>query len=542
MEHKLTLITDGIIKKTIKNISAAELSLSEYNPRSNREDDNIDLLAKRIGTNGFEVTRALWVYQNETGYKVFAGGTRLEAARRAGCKTIPCVIHEGLTDDDKVRLAYEDNENDEYHAEVGPVDVWANYAALSAAGWTQVRIAEAVGLGEEGRVMVSYRLNLHKLPDKIKGFVNQGLLKETHLLNTMTLSIDLHFQDWLTTEQAQFEVCNKAAVEKLNTRDTGKLASKYKAFIKLADDYYKQLPENLQSEFVSLLTEAAARDDKQVQKVIDAIDIKILKEKQEAEQEAMRIADAATAERLEAEDKAELARYRQQLDNIKQGDRWKLGKHILICGDGYNFREYDIPDIDSVITDPPYGKDYQPDWKKWNGEPGEFNAITGDDEKFNPAPFIDYPTVLFFGADYFSDLLPVGSWLCWDKRTDAKKDNMFGSPFELAWFKSNVTTRKAIMVRVLHGGVVNADSKNGNNEKRLVSTQKPIEVMIQIINAITKPDDIILEPFAGSGTTIIACEETGHSCIAFETEPEIVKIIIERWNDRYQTRGELWQG
>ena len=91
---------------------------------------------------------------------------------------------------------------DEYHEPVSIVDTWASYQDLSDLGWTQERIAQAKGL-KQG--IVSYRLKLNQLPEEIKDFISQGLLKEAHLTETLSLSVDLYFSPWLTTSQAQLE-------------------------------------------------------------------------------------------------------------------------------------------------------------------------------------------------------------------------------------------------------------------------------------------------------------------------------------------------
>jgi len=202
----------------------------------------------------------------------------------------------------------------------------------------------------------------------------------------------------------------------------------------------------------------------------------------------------------------------------------------------------DIPDksIDAVITDPPYGINYQPSWKKWDGSPPDFNSVIGDNEQFDPTPFLYFRTVVLFGANYYANKLPIGSWICWDKRLDSRKDKMFGSPFELAWFKSDNTKRKALMIRVLHGGVINADSKYGNNEKRLHPTQKPVDVMKRVIIETTNEGDTILDPFMGSGTTGIACVQTGRNFIGIEIDPDYFAIAERRIHEaQMQPRLEI---
>ena len=191
-------------------------------------------------------------------------------------------------------------------------------------------------------------------------------------------------------------------------------------------------------------------------------------------------------------------------------------------------RGMDAGSVDAVVTDPPYGIGYKPDWNKWNGQPSNFRVITNDDKPFDPAPFLDFPTVVLFGANYYASRLPDGGWICWDKRLDARKDRMIGSSFELAWFRSKKTNMKTLMIRVLHGGVINADSKTGNNEKRVHPTQKPVEVMTRIIEKLTHPGDLILDPFCGSGTTGVACVQTGRRFIGIEIDPGYADIARAR--------------
>lgn len=214
--------------------------------------------------------------------------------------------------------------------------------------------------------------------------------------------------------------------------------------------------------------------------------------------------------------------------NVKNGQKYKLGKHTLICGNSYDFLNK-IKNIDALITDPPYGINYIPNWNKWDGSKGTFNKVIGDNELFNPIDFINFKTVLLFGANYFSDKLPLGGWLCWDKRTNELIDQMKGSAFELAWYRSQHTTQKSIMIRLQHGGVVNADSIIGNNEKRFHTTQKPIELMREILLKLTLSDEVVFDPFLGSGTTLIAAERCNRICIGCEIDEDYCNIVLNRF-------------
>jgi DNA modification methylase len=212
--------------------------------------------------------------------------------------------------------------------------------------------------------------------------------------------------------------------------------------------------------------------------------------------------------------------------NVKQGDVWKLGRHTLICGTGYEFVDQEI---DAIITDPPYGIDYNPDWLRADGSENNFKKIHDDDIEFDPRPFLQLDKIVLFGANYYTKHLPLGSWICWDKRVKDEADTMFGSPFELAWFKSPMTKKSSIMIRVMHGGLVNADLAYGYTVTRSHPTQKPILLFEDIINQLTKSTDIICDPFCGSGTTLLAAENTGRTCIAYEIEPSYCNVILSRF-------------
>jgi DNA modification methylase len=214
--------------------------------------------------------------------------------------------------------------------------------------------------------------------------------------------------------------------------------------------------------------------------------------------------------------------------NVKNGQKYKLGKHTLICGNSYDIIDI-IKNVDALISDPPYGINYNPSWNKWDGSKGNFNKVIGDDEIFNPSNFLNFKTVLLFGANYFSDKLPLGGWLCWDKRTNELIDQMKGSAFELAWFRSEHSTQKSIMIRLQHGGVVNADSIVGNNEKRFHTTQKPIELMREILLKLTISNEVVFDPFLGSGSTLIAAERSNRICIGCEMDEEYCNIVLKRF-------------
>ena len=181
-----------------------------------------------------------------------------------------------------------------------------------------------------------------------------------------------------------------------------------------------------------------------------------------------------------------------------------------------------LPKVDLVLTDPPYGIDYSASYPN----ACKFDNITGDKELVAAKYILDvaekYPICIIWGANNFPQLLPFpGVWLCWDKRLTEAADRMLGWPFELAWV--NKRKGKARMYRILHGGWINAD---GHNIPRFHPTQKPVALFKSVL--LDYPGENILDPFMGSGTTLRACKDLGRKAIGIEIEERYCEIAAKR--------------
>ncbi len=178
--------------------------------------------------------------------------------------------------------------------------------------------------------------------------------------------------------------------------------------------------------------------------------------------------------------------------------------------------------FDVIVTDPPYGISY----KQTIATGTDYGTIVGDENtalvEWLLSTFAKMPMVVF-GANHFARFLPsTGRWLCWDKRLSEAADRMIGSPFELIWVAGDDLA--GVMYRVQHGGVVNAD---GANIKRVHPTQKPTILMRRII-ADHAAEGVILDPFAGSGSTLRASKDLGREAIGIEIEERYCEIAARR--------------
>ena len=183
-----------------------------------------------------------------------------------------------------------------------------------------------------------------------------------------------------------------------------------------------------------------------------------------------------------------------------------------------------LPDLvfDVVVTDPPYGINYKQTIKGAR----DYEKILGDETSDLARWLIAevHPTpMLVFGINHFADCLPVaGRWICWDKRVVETADKMIGSPFELAWI-NNKQDKSGYMIRLQHGGIVNADN---HNEKRQHPTQKPVKLMRRCIQYM--PEGIVLDPFMGSGSTLRAAKDLGRKAIGIEIEEKYCEVAVKK--------------
>jgi len=218
----------------------------------------------------------------------------------------------------------------------------------------------------------------------------------------------------------------------------------------------------------------------------------------------------------------------------KLGESYQLGRHRLVCGDATKIEDVeklmDGKKADMVFTDPPYGMDLDTDYSGMKGwhKGKKYDLVIGDDKPFDIRWFdwIDCKEQFWWGADYYVETLPNfgkdGSWMVWDKRVDESKDKMFGSGFEMLWSKQRHQRR---LIRQMWAGFMG----DAEASKRVHPTQKPSKLAIKIISEYGKDGDIVLDLFGGSGSTLIACEQSDRTCYMMELDPKYCDVIRKRY-------------
>ncbi len=240
---------------------------------------------------------------------------------------------------------------------------------------------------------------------------------------------------------------------------------------------------------------------------------------------------------------------------VESGQLWRLGEHRLICGDCTDKavveRVMDIP-LNIMVTDPPYGVEYDPERRFVVGRQKTKDGALGLVHNDNRVDWSE--TWLLFNGDvayvWHADInspevfeslsscdFNVRALIVWAKSAlvplpyginemQVKKYGLYHWQHELCWYS----------IRNGHEANWIGDRKQSTlwqidkprKSETGHSTQKPLECMEK---PISNHEGDVFDPFLGSGTTLIACERLGRKCRAVEISPAYVAVAIQRWVD-----------
>ncbi|MDK7192434.1 site-specific DNA-methyltransferase [Bifidobacterium sp. UMB1197] len=226
----------------------------------------------------------------------------------------------------------------------------------------------------------------------------------------------------------------------------------------------------------------------------------------------------------------------------KTGDMWTLGKHRIICGDATKLETYktllENTKVNLVVTDPPYNVNYE-------GAAGKIKNDNMENDKFYQFLFnsfvnmeqamADDASIYVFHADTeglnfrkaFQDAGFYLSGCCiWKKPSLVLGRSPYQwqhEPCLYGWKKKGkhkwYAGRKETSVWEFEKPKKNADHP----------TMKPIALLAYPIKNSSMTNSLVLDPFAGSGSTLIACEQTGRICYAIELDEKYCDVIVKRY-------------
>lgn len=247
------------------------------------------------------------------------------------------------------------------------------------------------------------------------------------------------------------------------------------------------------------------------------------------------------------------------------GDLWLMGEHRLLCANAQEAQSFEqlmaTQIAGMVISDPPYnvkvqghvggkGKIKHAEFVMASGEmsPVEFTKflqttfdllVTHSKDGSVHTIFMDWrhlQEILAAGQASYSALLNICVWV----KNQAGMGSLYRSQHELALIYKSGTASHQNNVQLgrfgryrsnvwQYGGI---QAMRHSEEGDLLAkhpTVKPIQMIADAILDCSKPNDIILDPFLGSGTTLLACSRIGRRCYGMELDPLYVDTAVRRW-------------
>lgn len=203
----------------------------------------------------------------------------------------------------------------------------------------------------------------------------------------------------------------------------------------------------------------------------------------------------------------------------------------------------ELEEVDCLITDPPYGIGYKPQKHNSKRSMGNRN-FCATDQLIGDTGNLDFDAStiyeqfkncgqVWWGANNYADSLPRSrGWLVWYK-ADGMERTDFGHA-ELAWTSLDMPIRGK---NYLWMGMC----KKGEHTRAVHPTQKPVAIMVWCLSFF--PDaHTILDPFMGSGTTLLAAKQLGRKAIGIEIEERYAEIAAKRLSQEYFDFGDNQQG
>ena len=250
--------------------------------------------------------------------------------------------------------------------------------------------------------------------------------------------------------------------------------------------------------------------------------------------------DGATALHLSAK---QLRAKKESLlpKGVEPGQWWKLGRHLLYCGDSASKEFIDRckqAEAHFAFADPPYNAGVD-DWD--SGFEWQHDYLS------EVAPIVAVTPGISAIKDFMKKTTMPYKWSMsyWIDNGMTRGAVGFGNWIYVALFSEGSIYRneqdlERIAIDEEHD-LERISITGGDRDPLKHKGRKPIELLKHILAVFTKPSQMVIDPFLGTGTTLIACEQLGRSCIGAELSVEYCESIIKRWEKLTECEAEVLQ-
>lgn len=231
---------------------------------------------------------------------------------------------------------------------------------------------------------------------------------------------------------------------------------------------------------------------------------------------------------------------------IKPGDVIELGNHKLICGDAtdkaVHFELLGLEKPQLMVTDPPYGVSLDANWRGDHQNQPHRSVIKNDDRADWREVWAHFPGTVAYvwhsglhSSTVAEGLVAAGfeirSQIIWAKNRFAMSRGNYHWQHEPCWYAIRKGENSEWMGSRKETTIWNIDILQKLEHAH--PNQKPVECMRRPILNNSSPGQLVFDPFAGTGTTIIAAELTGRAARCIELDPAYCQLIVDRYNQMF---------
>lgn len=500
------------------------------NPRLTLRDDVIDGIAASLKAEGFSPMHAPIVRAVNGHFEIVSGHHRVEAARRAQLESVPAWVAEMSDEEALMRLVL-----DNLQGELSPLEIG-------------IHAFKAVPLGIKGRGNVGgirgYARSIHKDESYVRQLVDAAEVYENAELTPHFLKKAQHLTEIHAAPLSTWKILTEALLaQNWNVEDTKHWVSRVNEF-SVSDKWqeiFLPLPEVVER-FIQT-REFSPQTVNKLSKIADEIEAVV----GDDEKNLSAFHNMLRSEKGKASwDIRELLKFKRELlaavgeeDAADDLGMWHFG----------DWREYvdELEDgsVSLVLTDPPYGIDFQSDYKLDRRQKRNHSPVENDSKA---DAFLEI-------AESFKALIPKltddAHVLCfchWSKEPEVRfllESVGLKVRGSLVWLKNNTgmgdpnTTFAPKHERILHAvkgspvlfnrepDVLEADRVSSKNHP----TEKPIELLTRLINATTVSGELVADPFGGVASTALAAKKAGRVFWSCEVEKKFHQIGTKRLSD-----------
>lgn len=560
--QELTNTSELLIKKAeITLIPIEKLEAHPDNRPLGPNQDKIGQLKILIKNDGFDSSHPIVVRPFGESFQIIEGEHRYRASKDLGFQELPCVIRELDDTEALIQLVLGNTQS-----ETSPLEIGLNALKVvkKDKGYSAVAYAQRLGIGESS-------IRRYMAASEVFQYMRENLPEDTKILNEVYKLEEIHRSpesDWLwfhelimEKELSKMQVIEiSQAIREIKTdsitvqeifdlqemrqevaqsilESDGDLVTEYSELLESVKSSYDNLEDeitlyeynvlqdtieeeqlNLKDWFIASLKELKEFDKKTVLETYkDALQMKRNGTLEEAERTATYFRD-----KKNEEERQEQERIAKEMRSVALGDWWQLGEHFLYCGDASSpaFQSKLPTQFAFAFANPPYKTELadgeEPfDWDlDWLAEKAKVVAVT--------------PALHELQSFLKTTNMPYRwSMSCWLSGKMAGKSEDFSSWIYTALFSQEERPQRQAK------DVWKIEVKSGLSSVATVEHKgsKPYDFMEYLVAAFSKEHEVIVDAFAGAGTTLIVAEDTNRICYAAEMNTTYCKQIIELWEN-----------